>query len=108
MAEFTTVPSSITVAVGEEAVFQCNYLGVSLYWQINGTAVHNFPLVTVSTSGEQFYLTITALPEYNGIEVQCVALLQDFTVQRTPPVYLTINFSSKPKESYNYYNNYYI
>ena len=97
MAEFTTVPSSLTVAVGEEAVFLCRYPGATIIWQINGTAVVDSQLVTLTSSGEQLLdtLTITALPEYNGTEVQCVALLQDFSIQRAPPVYLTIHFSSK-------------
>ena len=97
MAEFTIVPSSLTVAVGEEAVFQCRYPGAAINWQINGTAVVNSQFVTVTSSGEQpsDTLTITALPEYNETEVQCIALLQDFSIQGAPPVLLTIHFSSK-------------
>ena len=100
MAEFTTVPSSLTIAVGEEAVFLCRYPGATINWRINGTAVVSSSSITVTSSGEQALdtLTITALPEYNGTEVQCVVLLQDLSVQQAPPVYLTIKFSSKPKE----------
>ena len=93
IVEFTTVPSSLEVNTGEEAVFLCQYPGASIIWQINGTAAVSSPSVTVTSSGEQQSdtLTITALPEYNGTEVQYVALLQDFSVQRAPTVQLIIN-----------------
>ena len=96
MTDFTTVPSSLTVAVGEEAVFQCRYPGaIGTIWSIFGTAVVSSPSITVTPDT----LTITAQPEYNETIVVCSALLQDFSVQHAPPVLLLVNFSSKPKES---------
>ena len=88
------MPSSVTVGVEEEAVFLCRYPGATINWRINGTAVVSSPSITVTSSGEQALdtLTITALPEYNGTEVQCVALLQNFSVQMAPSVYLMINY----------------
>ena len=93
IVEFTTVPSSLEVNTGEEAVFLCRYPGATIIWWINGTAAVTSPSIAVSSSGEQSFdtLTITALPEYNGTEVQCVALLQDLSTQRAPPVQLLIN-----------------
>ena len=93
IVDFTTVPSSLEVNTGEEAVFLCRYPGASINWLINGTAAVSSPSVTVTFSGEQQSdtLTITALPEYNGTEVQCVALLQDYSLQRAPAVQLLIN-----------------
>ena len=106
MADFTTVPSSLAVAVGEEAVFQCNYPG-ALYidWAINEVFIHIgvfsfIPSNAALSVSEQHFdtLTITALPEYNGTEVQCVAWLLA-SVQLTSPVLLLINFNSKPKKN---------
>ena len=98
ITDFTTVPSSLTIAVGEEAVFQCHYPGATINWRINGTAVVSSLSITVTSSGEQPFdtLTITARPEYNGTEVVCVALLPDFSIQQTSPAFL-INIGSKTK-----------
>ena len=87
------VPSSLEVNTGEEAVFQCRYPGASINWQINGTAAVSSPSITVTSSSEQpsDTLTITALPVYNETVIECVAVLQDFTIQRAPPVQLIIN-----------------
>ena len=93
IVEFTAVPSSLEVNAGEEAVFQCRYPGATINWRINGAAVVISPFITITSSDEQASdtLTITALPEYNGTVTECVALLQDFSTQRTPPVQLIIN-----------------
>ena len=93
IVEFTTVPSSLEVNTGEEAVFLCRYPGATIIWWINGTAAVNSPSITVTSSGEQpsDTLTITALPEYNGTIIECVALLQDLSTQRAPLVQLIIN-----------------
>ena len=91
--EFTAVPSLLEVNAGEEAMFQCRYPGASISWWINGTAAVSSPSIAVTSSGEQpsDTLTITALPEYNGTQVQCVALFSDFSVQRAPTVQLLIS-----------------
>ena len=93
IVEFTTVPSSLEVNAGEEAVFLCQYPGAAINWLINGVAAVSSLSITITSSDEQASdtLTITALPEYNGTEVQCVALLLDFSVQRAPAVQLLIN-----------------
>ena len=93
IVEFTMVPSSLVVNVGEEAVFQCRYPGATINWRINGAAVVLSPFITVTSSGQQSSdtLTITALPEYNETVIECVALLQDLSTQRAPLVQLIIN-----------------
>ena len=100
MTDFTTVPSSLIVAVGEEAVFQCHYPGAYLIdWIINGVYLgYDYPSNVEISSSEQYFdtLTITALPEYNGTEVECFAWIPD-SIQTTSPVLLLIHFNSKPK-----------
>ena len=74
---FLVSPAPLTVAVGSEAVFQCQHLNADfITWRINGTAVRDFPdIVSISHSGSVSSLTITARPEYNGTMVECVAVI---------------------------------
>ena len=93
---FTTVPSSVVVGVREEAVFMCRYPGASINWRINGSGPSSYSSdsITVDNSADgqrSDTLRITALPEYNGTEVVCVALLSDFTVQRSVPAHLIVD-----------------
>ena len=83
------------VGVNEEAVFRCQYPGASIVWRINGSSPSSYSSdsITVedSADGQRFdTLTITALPEYNGTEVMCWAVLSDFSVQQSQPAHLII------------------
>ena len=83
-------------------MFQCRYPGASIYWRVNGQPVAVSDSITVTSSGEQALdtLTIRALPEYNGTEVVCVALLSNFSIRSALPVHLLIDFSRNSKLGY--------
>ena len=74
---FLVSPAPLTVAVGTEAVFQCQHLNADFVtWRINGIAVRDFPdIVSIHHVGGVSSLTITARPEYNGAMVECVAVI---------------------------------
>ena len=94
VSDFTSFPLSVTVGVREKAVFHCRYPEASIFWKINDERVLvNSAAINVTSSGDQISdtLTITAEPEYNGSEVVCVALLSNFSLRQTPPVYLLID-----------------
>ena len=79
---FLVSPASLTVAVGTEAVFQCQHLNTDfITWRINGIAVRVFPaIVTIHHSGNSSTLTIIARPEYNEAMVECIAVIVGNTV----------------------------
>ena len=79
---FLVSPAPLTVAVGTEAVFQCQHLNSDFVpWRINGIAVRVFPdIVSISHSGSISSLTIIARSEYNGAMVECVAVIIGNTV----------------------------
>ena len=79
---FLISPAPLIVAVGTEAVFQCQHLNSDyVTWRINGIALRDFPdIVDIRHSGSVSSLTITACPEYNGTMVECVAVIVGNTV----------------------------
>ena len=82
-----------------EAVFRCHHLiADTIVWRVNGTSVKQNPSpdITPGTTRDDDgtlvdTLTIIARPEYNGTEVQCVAVfLGGSQTEATPSVILTI------------------
>ena len=79
--------------VGEEAVFRCRHPTADIIgWRVNGSSVgQNHPTdITPGTTRDDDgnlvnTLTIIARPEYNGTEVQCVALFRDGSPTVTSP-----------------------
>ena len=75
------MPSPMTVAVGDEAIFRCRHPDANVIdWNINGQSLGNFhpPNVTKNTvsspGGFIHTLSILALEHYNGTIVECVAI----------------------------------
>ena len=89
---FLVSPAPLTVAVGTEAVFQCQHLNSDFVtWRINGIAVGVFPdIVDIHLSGSISSLTITARPEYDGTMVECVAGFLGSTVLDIAPASMMI------------------
>ena len=79
---FLVSPVALTVAVGTEAVFQCQHLNTDFVtWRINEIAVRDFPdIVNTRHNGSISSLTITVRPEYDGAMVKCVAVIVGNTV----------------------------
>ena len=84
--------------VERDAVFRCLHqrADASISWQINGSSSRLYPDVVDSfvrdSNGTRVdTLTIPAIPEYNGIEVVCVATFFDGSpIEVTPPAHLII------------------
>ena len=68
---------SVTQVEGLDAVFECQYHGVTLYdWAIDGVLALPSGIVAVSPSGGSLAsLTIPAIPEYNNTVIQCRAAI---------------------------------
>lgn len=86
---FTEVPRTLNVTAGNDAVFMCDHSDAAfLGWLINGE-----PALRANISGVSMQtnsLTILALPEYNGTEVECLALYLDGTSETSPPALLIV------------------
>ena len=96
---FTIIPSSEVVAVGQRAVFRCrNPTAISILWIVNDSIVGRNPppeIIPDTTGGGDNLvdiLTIMACLEFNQTKVVCEARFEDVTTQseRSPPVYLLI------------------
>ena len=80
-------------------MFRCGHRSAQaqINWKIDGIPVHNFTDIIhgssrLDGSGAIVYtLTVPARPEYNAIEVVCLAFFADGSpTEATPPVNLTI------------------
>ena len=82
---FNEVPITQEVATGAEAVFRCRRPTADVIrWRVNGSLVGRNPPPDITPSiirddngNSVDTLTITALPQYNGTEVVCVARFDD-------------------------------
>ena len=91
---------SLTVNLGEEAVFQCSHSEADYYrWRVNGTLVSNsrppMGIRLESRSGNLLpvqILTITGSEDYNKTEVVCIARFDDERRmdQNSIPAYLSV------------------
>ena len=75
---FSEIPTSQVVSAGEEADFRCQYNGASFIgWTVNGSSNYPPDIFTQNRQADGLLsvLIITALPEYNGTLVQCVATI---------------------------------
>ena len=99
--DFAEYPSNITLPFGSEiqAVFKCRHPTANFIdWRVNGTSVGQSPPtdITPGTIRDDDgnlvnTLTIIARPEYNGTEVECVAVFSGGSPdEATPSVTLTI------------------
>ena len=98
--DFIETPSSQLICEPNgEAVFRCGHRSAQaqINWIIDGIPVQNFTDIKRGSSridGSSaivYTLTVPARPEYNGIEVVCLAFFADgSSPERTPPVNLTI------------------
>ena len=76
---FSETPTSQVVSAGEEAEFRCQFNGALLIgWTVNRS--NSYPPDSFTENRQTDYgfvnvLTFTALPEYNGTLVQCVATI---------------------------------
>lgn len=97
------MPSPITVVFGAEATFRCQHVSADVIdWKVNGRSLENYipPNVTKhsfsSPGGFIHTLSILALEDYNGTNVECVAItfLDELRInqqrQETSPVVLLI------------------
>ena len=86
---FTQVPSSQEVFVDELAEFHCRHpTAIFMTWAINGSASTLSDIVSSTTIGDDGSLmgtlTIPARLEYNGTEVQCVAVIDGSRLEQSP------------------------
>ena len=99
--DFAEYPSNITLPFGSEiqAVFRCRHSTAdTIGWIVNGSSVGQNPspdiipsTITDDDGTLVHTLTIIARPEYNGTEVECVAVFFDGSPKEdTPSVTLTI------------------
>ena len=79
------------MTAGVEAVFRCQHSNADFIgWRVNDTSVERSSLTGISQD-RHGTLTILALPEYNGIAVECVALYFDGSMpELSPPAYLFV------------------
>ena len=98
-AEFAEYPVNITLPIGSEtnAVFRCRHQSLEAItdWRVNGLPRRRFPNITIGSDSEDGIivdlLTIPARVEYNGTEVECVAIFMNGSrPEVTPPATLTI------------------
>ena len=98
-AEFAEYPVNITLPTGSEtnAVFRCQHqsLEAIIDWRVNGLPRRRFPNITISAISENGIIVdlmvIPARVEYNGTEVECVAIFMNGSQPKvTPPATLTI------------------
>ena len=88
------------VGAGVEAVFRCqDPTAHVIVWRVNGSTVGQRPPPNITTAATQDgsgslvnTLTILALLEYNGTEVECEAITDSLT-KRTPLVTILIQGS---------------
>ena len=97
-ANFSIVPTNVTQAEGLNALFFCRHDAAEGYkWSVN-----NVPITIIGSPNISAHLiaaidngalisrlTITALPEYNESDVECVAFIENGR-SNTQPVTLTI------------------
>ena len=96
--ELLDYPSNITLLIGSEreAVFRCQHQSAdTIGWRVNGSPTRLFPDIRASAIAENgaivYTLSIPARSEYDGTEVECVALFTDGSLTEIPPpVILTI------------------
>ena len=102
ISEFTIVPTSQEVEIGEQATFQCQHSTAQiLYWRFNGNTVGSSPPSGVSRSTSEdgdntvLVLTVSGSQQYNISEIVCIAAFFNgsFEVSR-PAAYLTGIFVS--------------
>jgi hypothetical protein len=105
--DFIVYPASQVVCEPNgEAVFRCGHRSpqAQINWKIDGIPALNFPDINLTSSRLNgfsaivYTLAVPARPEYNGIELVCLAFLSDGSpTEKTPPVHLTImpNVSSE-------------
>ena len=89
------------------STFLCQHPeGIGIAWMVNGTALIQIdprPLgiirstLSLNNMGNVQALNVTALSEYNGTEIRCVATLLDLTAVTTEPATLTV------QGDWNYY-----
>ena len=74
---FIEIPTSINISVGETAEFKCRHTAAyNLLWRVNGSLISQAnppPGITAEFISGGSKLTIVGRPEYDGIEVVCVA-----------------------------------
>ena len=94
---FTQIPTDLTVPLGVEAVFHCQYpTADAIGWRLNGTTLLGSTLdgvIATSTStagGILNTLSISALPHYNLTRVECVAYFDDTPTMDSEVVNLII------------------
>ena len=100
------------------AIFKCQHqTAIGISWQVNGSSVKpNNVDITPSTVRDNdqhlvYVLTILARLEYNGTEIECVAIFID-GFQVTPTVMLTVleglSIMLQPNECVDMYLNFLI
>lgn len=100
LTDFIEFPSHQVCELNEEAVFKCGHQSTHAHinWRVNSTPVQNFPEFKLGISRPDgtsrilvHTLTIPAQPEYNGMEVLCLALFTNGSpTEEIPPVTLTV------------------
>ena len=96
--DFTVMPTSLLVGIGETAVFKCQNLEAAfVFWRVNGSRVTQNPPpdITPATTRDDNNqlvntLTIVARLDFNETQVECGAILQDDSTILTPSVELLI------------------
>ena len=91
--DFTEVPASQQVFVGEAAVFRCRHpTAVAIAWRVNGSTVGQIPppdIIPGTARDDDSMLvnilSIIACPECNGTEVVCVAVFFDGSYPEVSP-----------------------
>ena len=100
-SNFLEEPSSINVALGDEAVFRCRHAAAEIIgWDINGTSLGRFHPLNISSSSVSdstndallHTLTVAALEAYNNTNVSCVAIFFDSQIltEQTPNATLVV------------------
>ena len=77
------------------AEFRCQHQSIdaTISWLFNGSSATRFPNVTRMDSGGVSTLTVPSVPEYNGTEVVCEALIRNGgtpVFEQTAPAILTV------------------
>ena len=93
VVEFAEYPSNITLPVGSVALFRCRHQSTEavVAWRVNESSATQLDGAVPVTMDNIGNLSIPATPEYDGIEVVCLALFTDGRPQeQTPTVTLTV------------------
>ena len=90
-------PSTVVIAPKSEYTFYCNHSQTTaISWKLNGTTFDFVELPpgtdggteSIPGGGRVYTLTLRGLPEHNGTIVQCIAELNDVSVETSTATFL--------------------